>query len=410
MTNTHPSSENNGGFAALQDPFFKKYISAYALSMTGMMVRVTAMGYLVYDLTGDPFKLGLMSFAQVAPEIIFGPVAAAVLDRLDRRKLLIAIQVSYIIGMLTIIALMASDALQFWHLLIIGFLLGTGASFDWPARLALVPTLVDRPMLQSAVAINAATFNGARVIGPSLAGWLIGLVGVMICFGLYAAALLPFIAMLLVMPMHRRPVVQKSGASAWADLREGYRYIWEHKPIRAMLTVDIVPIMLGMSYVTMAPAIARDVLHMESEGLGYLLSGNGIGSLLGTLLVAKMSGMRGRGLVVTIGVGLFGVALIAFGLASSLFLSLSLIVVVGLIYGIYSTMNDTLIQSTVDDAYRGRVSATYSMLWGLSPVGGLIAGTLARYVGVQWAIAICGMMVIAYMPYLWFATPLRDVD
>ncbi len=394
----------------MRDPFFAKYISTYALSMTGLMVRATAMGYLVYDLTGDPFKLGVMSFAQVAPEIIFGPVAAAVLDRLDRRKLLITIQIIYVIGMLALVALLATDTVQFWHLVVIGTVMGTAASFDWPARMALVPTLVDRPLLQSAVAINAATFNGARVIGPSLAGWLIGLVGVMWCFGLYAAALLPFIAMLVVMPRNRRPVAHTSGESAWSELREGYRYIWEHKPIRAMLTVDIVPIMLGMSYLAMAPAIAHDVLKMGSEGLGYLLSGSGIGSLLGTLLVARMSGMQRRGMVVVIGVGLFGIALVAFGLTSSVILSLSLIVVVGLIYGTYSTMNDTLIQSTVEDAYRGRVSATYSMIWGLSPVGGLIAGSLAKFVGVQWAIAICGLLVLAYVPYLWFLTPLRKVD
>jgi MFS family permease len=160
----------------------------------------------------------------------------------------------------------------------------------------------------------------------------------------------------------------------------------------------------------MAPAFARDVLDMGSEGLGYLLSGSGFGSLLGTLLVARMSGMRGRGMVVTIGVGLFGVALIAFGLSSTLVAAMGMIIVVGLVYGIYSTMNDTLIQSTVDDDYRGRVSATYSMIWGLSPIGGLIAGTLANFVGVQWAIAICGMLVIAYLPYLWFFTPLRTVD
>lgn len=399
-----------GGFAALRDPFFAKYITAYAISMTGMMVRVTAMGYLVYDLTGDPFLLGVMSFAQVAPEIIFGPVAAAVLDRIDRRKLLMLIQAIYIVGMLTLMVLIGTEVVKFWHLVVIGATLGTAASFDWPARMALVPTLVERPLMQSAVAINAATFNGARVVGPSLGGWLIGLVGVMWCFGLYAVALVPFIAMLAVMPHNRRPRARNHDGSPWGDLVEGYRYIWEHKQIRAMLTVDIVPIMLGMSYITMAPAFAREVLEMGSEGLGYLLSGNGIGSLLGTLIVARMSGMRGRGMVVVVGVLLFGFSLIAFGLSSGLMYSLGLIVVVGLMMGIYGTMNDTLIQTTVDDEYRGRVSATYSMLWGLSPIGGLIAGALATVVGVQWAIAICGMLVLLYVPYLWFFTPLRHVD
>jgi len=401
----------SGAFSSLTNPFFARYLTALIFSMTGTWVRITAMGYLVYDLTGDPFKLGLISFAQAAPELIFGPFAGALIDRVDRKRVLVVVQFTYIAMMLLLTAIVASGIVQYWHLLVIGIIVGTATAFDWPARLSIVPSLVARKHLQSAVALNAAAFNGSRVIGPSIGGWLIGAVGVGICFGFTAGAAVPFTIVLLLMASIRpRHAVDDESESAWSTLVEGYRYIWRTPDIRAMLSVDIIPIALGMSYSTMAPAIARDVLGMGAEGLGYLLTANGIGSLTGTLLVAMLSGMRNRGRVVVLGVGAFGAILVVFGLSGSIWLSIPTIIMLGLVYSTYGTMNDTLLQTNVDDEYRGRVMATYSMFWGLSPIGGLLAGTLAAYVGIQWAVAINGLLVLVYVPYLWFGTPLRKVD
>lgn len=411
VTPTFERDTRSGAFSSLTNAFFARYLAALIFSMTGTWVRITAMGYLVYDLTGDPFKLGMMSFAQAAPELIFGPIAGALIDRIDRRRVLVVVQFTYIAMMLLLVALITTGLVQYWQLLIIGIIVGTATAFDWPARLSIVPSLVERRHLQSAVALNAAAFNGSRVIGPSIGGWLIGAAGVAVCFGFTAGAAVPFLIVLLLMSTVRpRHPVDEEPESAWTTLVEGYRYIWRNPDIRAMLSVDIIPIALGMSYSTMAPAIARDVLGMGAEGLGYLLTASGVGALTGTLLVAALSGMRNRGRLVVLGVGVFGAILVVFGLSGSVWLSIPTIVMLGLVTSTYGTMNDTLLQTNVDDEYRGRVMATYSMLWGLSPIGGLLAGTLAVYVGIQWAVAINGLLVLVYVPYLWFGTPLRKVD
>jgi len=407
----HHRDTRSGAFASLTEPLFARYWAALVLSMTGTWVRITAMGYLVYELTGDPFKLGFISFAQAAPELIFGPVAGAYMDRVDRRKVLIGVQITYMAMMSLLTILIVTGTVEYWHLLTIAIIVGSAVAFDWPARLSIVPALVQRKHLQSAVALNAAAFNGSRVIGPTIGGWLIGGVGLAFAFGFTTAAALPFTLVLLTMAAIRPQVsVESVPEGAWSSLIDGYKYIWRNRAMRALLSVDIIPIALGMSYSTMAPAIAKDVLGMGSEGLGFLLTANGIGSLSGTLLVAFLSGMRMRGRLVVFGVGGFGILLIVFGLSGSIWLSIPTIIVLGLVYATYSTMNDTLIQTNVDNAYRGRVMAAYSMFWGLSPIGGLLAGFLAHYVGVQWAVAINGMLVLLYVPFLWFGTPMRQID
>lgn len=405
--------EKRGAFSALEIPSFARYWTTLCLSMTGTWVRITAMGVLVYDITGDPFKLGLISFAQAAPELIVGPIAGAYLDRVDRRKVLLAIQIMFMTLMLVVTALVVTDTVRFWHLLIVALIVGTITGFDWPARLALAPTLVDRSRLQSAVAINAAAFNGARVLGPTIGGWLIGAAGLAFCFGFTAISALPFALILLTLTTARRPVtvdaVKVELESPFTTLVEGYRYIWRTPMIRGLLSVDIVPIALGMSYATMAPAIAKDVLHLPEGGLGWLLAANGVGALTGTLLVAFFSGARYRGKIVILGIAAFGIMQIIFGLSNSLLVSLPAILVLGLVFSTYGTMNDTLVQTHIDESYRGRIVAVQTMLWGLTPIGGLLAGYLATVFNVQWAVAINGSLVLLYVPYLWFKTPVRHI-
>lgn len=405
-----------GAFSALEVPAFARYWYTLCFSMTGTWVRITAMGVLVYDLTGNEFYLGLISFLQAIPELLVGPIAGAYLDRVDRRKVLMAVQAVLISCMVAVTLLIATDTIQFWHLAIVALVMGIATGFDWPARLAMAPTLVDRSRLQSAVAINSAAFNGARVLGPTLAGWMIGALGIAFCFGFTAISAVPFLLVLftLATATMRRPLpldeTARSPESPFATLMEGYRYIWRTPTIRALLSVDIVPIALGMSYSVMAPAIAKDVLKLPDGGLGWLLTANGVGALTGTLLVAVLSGVRHRGRIVIVGIALFATMLIIFGLSGSLWISLPAIMLLGLVFATYGTMNDTLVQTNIDESYRGRIVAVQTMLWGLTPIGGLLAGTLADVFNVQWAVAINGFLVLCYVPYLWFGTPVRHID
>lgn len=405
------AEERSGPLGALRSAMFRRFWVTICLSLTGVWVRITAMGYLVYEITDDELKLGLISFAQAAPVLITGPIAGSLLDRLDKRKILISVQTVMIGAMLLVAWLVATERVEFWHLVIIAVVVGGAAGFDWPSRLSLVPNLVPRSGLQSAVALNAAAFNGSRIVGPTIAGWLIGGLGLAACFGFTALALVPFIAVLLTLGAATvaNPPTAGSG-SAFANLIEGYRYIWRTPRIRGLLSVDIVPLALGTTYFTMAPAIARDVLGLDSRGLGLLLAANGVGSLTGTVAVAMLSGIHHRGRIVIAGVGLFGILLVGFALSSSRPLSFVLILCLGLSTSVYATFNDTLVQLATDSAYRGRVLSAYTMLWGLTPIGGLEVGFLSSRIGVQNALAINGAIILAYVGFLWLRTPVREID
>jgi MFS family permease len=402
--------ERSGPFIALESRPFLLFWTTILLSLTGVWVRITAQGWLVYELTSDEFLLGLVSFFQAAPVLVASPIAGALLDRVDRRKILLVVQLVVASAMLVLAILVVSGRVEVWHIMLIAVIVGTASGFDWPARLSLVPTLVDTRQLQSAVALNATAFNGSRVVGPVVAGLLIATVGVAICFFLNAAMYVPFILVLAMISIDTAlPAVPKDRGPL-KDLVEGYRYIWRTPTIRGLLSVDIVPLMFGISYFTLAPAIARDVLGLSSQGLGFLLAASGIGYLAGTLLIAATGGRRGRGRWVVIGVAAYAVLIVLFASSSNPMLSGALILCLGLVAAAYATLNDTLLQLTVDDAFRGRVLAVYSMFWGLTPIGSLEAGLLASNVGVQTALAINGLIILLYAPLLWFFTPVTSIE
>lgn len=401
-----------GAFEALKNRFFARYVSSVSFSLIGMWVRITAMGYLVYDLTEDPFKLGLIGVVQGVPQLVFGPLAGAYLDRLDRRKVLMAVQIILLLLMMLLSTLVWTETVTFGWLVAISVVVGACASFDWPARLSILPLLVSRRELPSAVAIHAAAFNGARVIGPALAGWLIALVGMGGSFFISGIANTPFLLLLFGMAtlVPTAPAKSEAMEKPFKSLMDGYRYIWRNVEIRTMIGNDLFPIIIGMSYMTMTPAIAKDVLDLGPEGLGILMTSAGVGSLAGTLLVTRLNSMRGRGKIVLYGMAAFAALIMVYGLSSRFWLSLLAIGLVGFGYAIASTMNDTLIQLNVEERYRGRVMAAYSTIWGLSPAGGLIAGVMAEIVGLQWAVAMNGAIVLLYVVFLWFCTPMRRIE
>lgn len=401
-----------GAFEALKNGFFARYVSAVSFSLIGMWIRITAMGFLVYEITEDPFKLGLIGVVQGAPQLIFGPLAGAYLDRLNRRKVLIGVQLTLLLNMALLSYLVWSGHVTFGWLVVISIIVGASASFDWPARLSILPMLVTRRELPSAVAIHSAAFNGARVIGPALAGWMIALVGLAASFGLSGAMTIPFLIMLFSMAamVPGAPPRTSETPHPFTSLMDGYKYIWRTVDIRTMIFIDLFPIIIGMSYLTMTPAIARDVLGLGADGLGMLMTAAGIGSLSGTLLVTRLNSLPNRGRMVLWGVAFFAIMIMAYGLSGNYLLSLAAIALVGLGYGTAATLNDTLIQMNVDEAYRGRVMAAYSTIWGLSPAGGLLAGIMANIVGLQWAVALNGLLVLLYAVYLWIWTPMKHID
>ena len=403
-----PADERAGALDALRDANFARFWVAFTLSMTGSWVRITALGVLAYDLTGDAFMLGVLSFAASVPKLVVGPIAGAVMDRVDRRRVIVLTQALTFVTAGVLSILVFAGKAEFWHLLVAAAVMGIASGFDWPARLSLVPSIVPRRTMHSAIALNMAGFNGARIIGPTLAGWLIAGIGIGICFVVTSVAVIPMMLAVMTLTIVRPHLTEGVPTEpAMVMLREGYRYIWREPTIRGLLSVDIVPIALGMSYSTMAPAIARDVLHLPEGGLGWLLGMVGAGSLLGSFTVAMLARSPNRGKIVIAAVMAFGLGVIGFGLSSSPWLSFPLAFGIGLAWSLYSTLGDTLVQTNVDESYRGRVVSVQTMFWGLSPIGGLLAGAMASLLDVQWAVAINGVLILLYVPYLWFRTPVR---
>jgi MFS family permease len=402
--------EQRGTRHALRNPQFLRFWIAITLALTGLWVRITVQGYLVYDMTDDKFLLGLVGFLSALPVLLLSPVVGVVVDRFDRRKVLLATQAFMASTLFTLATLDALGVLAVYHILIIATLAGAASAFDWPARLSLVPNMVTRDELQSAVAFNSASFNGARIVGPALGGFLIGIIGTAACFYLSAFAFLPSMVVLMTLTIDRA-ITSGTRQSPMQNLLSGYRYIWNFSTLRSLLSVDLVPVMFGMSFFALLPALSRDVYGQGSQGLGLLYSADGAGALAGVMIVATLTGLRHRGRLVLVFVTLFAVFLILFALAPNLWIGMILIFVLGITSALYSTLADTLIQTIVDDHFRGRVMAVYSTFWGLTPIGYLQAGVIASIWGTQTAIFVNGCIVLVYVVALaFFNSDIRRLD
>ncbi len=388
-------------FGALRYPAFATFWGGLSLALTGQWMRILVQGYFVFDRTHAPLQTALVPFFNGLPVLLLSPLAGIAADRFDRRRLLAVVQVFLAVPAFGVAVLSALGRLEVWHIFLMALCIGAGSAFDWPTRLSLVPNLVPREQLQFAVALNSAAFNFSRIIGPALGGVLIAPLGITGCLFLSAAGYLPFVVALLT-TLQRVPLDAPSRrAGGFAALREGYTYIWRHPTLRALLSIDLIPVMIGMTYFGLLPAVAADVLGQGSTGLGILQACAGVGALVGVLLVAATNGIRGRGKIVLGGVTGFGIALALFGQSNIFALSCALLIVQTMLSATYGATNDTLIQEVTEDEYRGRVSSVYSMVWGLTPIGNLEGGTLARLIGVQNALTLNGLLVIAFALLLW---------
>lgn len=390
---THGKSRK---IAALGNRQFLHFWLAITLALTGLWVRITVQGYLVYEMTSDKFLLGLVGFLSAIPVLILSPIVGVVVDRFDRRKVLFATQAFMAANLFALATLDAVGTLRVSHIMIIATLAGAASAFDWPARLSLVPNLVTQRELQSAVALNSAAFNGARIMGPVIGGTLIAIIGTAACFFLSAFAFIPSMIVLLTLSVDR---VLPSGerSSPFRTIVDGYSYIWSYPTLRSLLSVDLVPVIFGMSFFALLPALARDVYGRGSEGLGFLYAADGAGAFLGVMAVATLASLRRRGLLVIIFVFLFAVFQILFSFAPTLGIGMMLIFGMGLVSAIYGTLADTLIQTIVHDEYRGRVMAVYSTFWGLTPIGYLQIGIVAEQWGTQRAILVNACVVLVYV-------------
>jgi MFS family permease len=399
-----PSPDDYSRTGALKIPAYRRFWNTLFLSMTGTWTRTTALGYLAYDLTDSELSLGLISLAASAPVMISSPIAGILLDRLDRRRVLLTIQLLNLFATLAVTVLVASGRAEFWHLLVISTVFGLSIGIDYPARLSVVPAMVPKSMLQSAVALNSVAYNSSGIFGPTVAGWLISGIGITACFAFATGAIVPFVivcALLMLRPMLNPRTVSVARGTGFSELKDGYRYILATEELRRIFFVVVPPMILGMTYVTMAPAVARDVLDLDSRGLGLLLTANGLGALIGSFAVASSRRMKSPERVVLVGVVTFGIALMLFAASSNFWLSCLFIFGLGLTNSVYAVLNSAQVQIATGDEYRGRVTSAYSMLWGLTPIGGLQVGLLAEPLGLQRVLFLNGVLILLFAAWFW---------
>jgi MFS family permease len=331
--------------------------------------------------------LGAVGFASQIPVFLVAPLGGIVADRANRQRIVIATQIASMILALVLAALTLAHRVQVWHVFVLAALLGVVNAFDIPGRQSFLVEMVGKEDLMNAIAMNSSMFNGARVIGPAIAGILVAKIGEGWCFFANGISYIAVITGLLLMKVERRAVAKHG--SPLDDMIEGFRFVSQTAPIRALLLLLGVVSLVGMPYVVLMPIFADRILHGGARGLGILMGGTGVGALGGALTLAFRSGVKGLGRwVAWCGAG-FGVSLLLFSFSRSFWLSVATLLPVGYFMMLQMACSNTLIQVMVPDALRGRAMAVYSMMFmGMAPIGALLGGALADRLGAPVTVAM----------------------
>ena len=389
---------------SLRHPNYRLFWTGNFLSNIGTWMHNVALGWLVMTLTGSPALLGLMGFAQFSPSLLLSLPGGVIADRVNRRSWLLITHSAMLVLSLLLAVLVALNVITYTHILILAFLLGVTSALNAPTFHAMVRDLSSREDVLNAIALNSIQFNLSRFIGPAVAGVLIGAVGVTVCFFVNAASFVfPLIALSKV---RYRPQPQAHSTSGLEGIREGFRYLLEHNRIALLLSLVAMISLFGMPYLIFLPVFAMDVLEVGAIGLGAMMAASGIGALLGGFLLAGWPEGRGRGPLVMGGAVLFFTGVLVLALSRNFYLSLGALLVLG---GAMITANATvnsLIQTLVPDAMRGRVLSWHTMSYlGLHPVGALVIGQLAERWGTPAALAASAAIPLSILTVLFLAVP-----
>jgi len=358
-------------------------------------MQQVAMSWLVYRISGSAFILGVVGFSSQIPVFLFSPIAGVLADRWDRRKILIFTQTVSMLQAFVLAFLTMSNMVTVWHIVLLGAMLGVINSIDIPARQSFIIEMVERKeMLGNAIALNSLMFNFARLIGPSVAGILITVMGEGACFLINAISFLAVIVSLMLMNMPKRQKMPER-YRVMHRLKEGFNYTFGFLPIRYILAILSVISLMGMSYVVLMPVFAKNVLHGGPNIFGFLMASSGIGALAATVFLASRERVLKLGRIVPISSTIFAIGLILFSLSRSLLSSIILLAIVGFGFMVHMASCNTIIQTIVDDDKRGRVMSFYTMAFmGMAPLGSLFAGSMASWVGATNALIIGGIACI----------------
>jgi MFS family permease len=419
-----PESRNSRWQAAgraLRHRNFQLFFSGQLISLIGTWMQTVAQSWLVYRLTGSGLKLGAVGFASQIPVFLFAPLGGILADRSNRKHVVIGTQVASMLLAFVLAALTLSNRITVPEIFVLAALLGVVNAFDIPGRQSFLVDMVGKEDLMNAIALNSSMFNGARVIGPAVAGILVARLGEGWCFFVNGASYIAVIAGLLMMNVHA-PARVSVETSAWEHILEGFQFVSRTAPIRALMLLLGLVSVTGMPYVVLMPIFADRILHHGGQGLasmigshdlgavrlGILMGAAGVGALLGALTLAVRSGVKGLSTWISVCCAGFGISLMLFSFSKSFWLSVLLLMPVGYFIMLQMASSNTLIQVMVPDALRGRAMAVYSMMFmGMAPIGALLGGALSDRLGAPITVAIGGF--VSVLGAWWFSAQVPKI-
>lgn len=382
-------------FRSLQYRNYRLFFAGQSISLIGTWMQRIAMPWLVYHLTGSAFLLGLVSFAGQIPTFLLSPLAGVVTDKFSKYRVLLITQIISLIQALFLAMLTLSGEIEIWHIVVLSIILGCVNAFDVPSRHSFVIEMVEKKEhLGNAIALNSMMFNGARLIGPSIAGMMLATTSEGVCFLINAISYVFVVISLLLMHIKKNKVDYNPG-NMFAEMKEGFRYAFGFAPIKHLLILLAVVSLMGSSYQVLMPVFAKEILRGGSTTFGFLMGAAGLGALAGAVFLASRETVLKLGRIIPTAAALFGIGLIALSVTNYFPVSLLFMIIIGLGLMLHTASSNTILQTITDDDKRGRVMSFYSLaIMGTAPFGSLLAGSLAKITGTPFTIFIGGLTCI----------------
>src|SRR4051812_6045411 len=374
-------------FRALRHRNYRLFLYGQLVSLIGTWMQQTALSWLVYQITGSKFLLGVVAAVGSAPMMLFSLWGGAIADRYPKRQIITCTQVAQMFPAFFLAIMAYLGFVSTWLIVLVAMISGIAMAFDMPARQAFTVEMTSREDLLNAISLNSSLFNGARVVGPALAGVVIGSLGTPVCFLINGVSFFAVIIGLRMMRLpDRAPLAEEEAAraSAWS----GVVYVWHHRRVRTILGLLGVVGIFGWSYAVLLPAFARDVFGRGADGYGVLMSASGIGALIGALTVATAGHVFPSRPMALTGVWVFSGALLGFSLTRNFYVALAFMTLGGFGMLLFFSTANTVMQTIVPDEMRGRVLGVWGLVFGaMIPLGSLEAGSLANWLGAPFALA-----------------------
>jgi MFS family permease len=392
---------------ALRYRNYRLFFGGQVVSLAGTWITTTATSWLVYRLTGSAVLLGVVGFAGQFPAFLMGPFAGIVVDRWDRHRLLVVTQTLSMLQSFALAVLTLSGHITVNAIILLSVVQGLVNAFDMPARQAFLVTMIDnKEDLGNAIALNSSMVNAARLVGPSIAGVVIAVASEGWCFLLDGLSYVAVIAALLRMRIP--PAEIPARRNAWQQFNEGWQYALGSRPIRSIILLLALVSLVGVPYAVLMPIFATAVFRGGPNTLGVLMAASGCGALGGALWLAQRKSVIGLGRIIPIATALFGAGLIAFSFSRVLWIAVPCLIVAGFGFMVQMAASNTVIQTIVEDAKRGRVMSFYMMAFlGTAPFGSLIAGWMSSRIGAPETLRIGGLCCAAGA--LWFSSELPAI-